>query len=76
MSFYVVLKGRKPGVYTTWPECHMQVNGFKALVISSAKIMRRQWVTSTQITRMNDMEIRGKMCAMATHRPLLSLWIF
>ncbi|KAJ6831908.1 hypothetical protein M6B38_343415 [Iris pallida] len=29
MSFYVVLKGRKPGVYTTWPECHMQVNGFK-----------------------------------------------
>ncbi|KAJ6812373.1 uncharacterized protein M6B38_149665 [Iris pallida] len=29
MSFYVVLKGRKPGVYTSWPECHMQVNGFK-----------------------------------------------
>lgn len=29
MSFYVVLKGRKPGVYTSWHECFVQVNGFK-----------------------------------------------
>ncbi|KAJ6840760.1 putative serine racemase [Iris pallida] len=29
MSYYVVLKGRKQGVYTTWADCYMQVNGYK-----------------------------------------------
>ena len=27
-KFYVVWKGRKPGIYTTWDECAAQVNGF------------------------------------------------
>lgn len=26
--FYVVWKGRKPGIYTTWPEAEAQVKGF------------------------------------------------
>jgi len=27
-KFYVVWKGRKPGIYTSWTECEAQVNGF------------------------------------------------
>lgn len=27
-NFYVVLKGRKPGIYNSWPECEAQVKGF------------------------------------------------
>jgi len=27
-KFYVVWKGRNPGIYTTWAECAAQVNGF------------------------------------------------
>jgi len=27
-KFYVVWKGRKPGIYTTWDECAAQVSGF------------------------------------------------
>jgi len=26
-NFYVVLVGRRPGIYTTWPECQTQVTG-------------------------------------------------
>ena len=29
---YVVFKGRLPGVYATWPECHEQVHGFSGAV--------------------------------------------
>ena len=25
---YVVFKGRQPGIYNSWPECHQQVQGF------------------------------------------------
>jgi ribonuclease HI len=28
-SYYVVKKGRKPGIYKTWLECKAEVNGFK-----------------------------------------------
>lgn len=28
MKFYVVRKGRKPGIYLTWSECEAQVKGF------------------------------------------------
>lgn len=28
LLFYAVKKGRKPGIYHTWPECQAQVNGF------------------------------------------------
>jgi ribonuclease HI len=27
-KFYVVWHGRKPGIYTSWPECDAQINGF------------------------------------------------
>ena len=29
MSWYVVFKGRRPGVYSTWELCHEQVIGYK-----------------------------------------------
>ena len=29
MSWYVVFKGRKAGVYATWELCHLQVTGYK-----------------------------------------------
>ena len=32
MKFYVVRKGRQPGIYTTWPECEEQVKGFPGAV--------------------------------------------
>jgi hypothetical protein len=28
MAWYVVYRGREPGVYATWATCHAQVNGF------------------------------------------------
>lgn len=28
-KFYAVRKGRKPGIYNTWPECNEQVKGYK-----------------------------------------------
>lgn len=28
-QYYVVLKGRTPGIYQTWDDCKEQVNGFK-----------------------------------------------
>jgi len=31
-SHYAVKKGRKPGVYSTWPECFAQVHGFSGAV--------------------------------------------
>ena len=27
-SFYAVLRGRTPGIYTTWEECNAQVSGY------------------------------------------------
>lgn len=32
MKFYAVRKGRRPGVYTTWPACEEQVKGFPGAV--------------------------------------------
>jgi len=34
-KFYVVWKGRKPGVYNTWDECRAQIFGFTAAVYKS-----------------------------------------
>lgn len=33
--YYIVLKGRKPSIYDTWPECQKQVNDFKSNVYQS-----------------------------------------
>jgi len=32
VKFYVVRKGRQPGIYTSWPECEEQVKGFPGAV--------------------------------------------
>ncbi len=32
MKFYAVLKGRQPGIYTTWPACEEQVKGFPGAI--------------------------------------------
>ena len=29
MTYYVVHKGRKPGIYNNWNECKKQVDGFE-----------------------------------------------
>jgi len=34
-KFYVVWKGNKPGIYTTWEECKKQVHGFTAPVFKA-----------------------------------------
>jgi len=34
-KYYVVWSGRKPGVYTSWPECLEQVNGYSNPVFKS-----------------------------------------
>lgn len=31
-AYYAVYRGRKPGVYTSWPECEAQVNGFPGAI--------------------------------------------
>ena len=28
-QYYVVIKGRTPGIYQNWEDCKAQVNGFK-----------------------------------------------
>lgn len=35
MKFYAVQKGKKPGIYTSWPECQAQTNGFSGAVYKS-----------------------------------------
>lgn len=32
MSFYVVAKGKKPGIYKTWKDCESQIKGFSGSV--------------------------------------------
>lgn len=36
-KFYAVRKGRKPGIYQTWPECQEQVKGYKGAQYKSFK---------------------------------------
>lgn len=35
MKYYAVRVGRNPGIYTTWPECQDQVNGFSGAIFKS-----------------------------------------
>lgn len=35
MKYYAVLAGRKPGIYTTWPEAQAQVSGFSGAKFQS-----------------------------------------
>lgn len=34
-KFYAVFKGRKPGIYMSWNECKVQVNGFSGAIFKS-----------------------------------------
>ena len=34
-KFYAVREGRKPGIYSTWEECKLQVTGYKGAVYKS-----------------------------------------
>ena len=36
-KFYAVAKGRKPGIYTNWPETQVQVSGFQGAIHMSFK---------------------------------------
>lgn len=36
-KFYAVKKGKKPGIYNTWPDCQKQVNGFPGAEYKSFK---------------------------------------
>jgi ribonuclease HI len=36
-KYYVVLKGRKTGIFTTWEECEEQINGFSGAIYKSFK---------------------------------------
>jgi hypothetical protein len=47
-TWYVVFKGKKPGVYTNWAECSDHVLGIVDLCIRSTTLMMKQWMLSTQ----------------------------
>ena len=36
-KYYVVWKGKKPGIYYNWEECQKQINGFKNAKYKSFK---------------------------------------
>jgi len=38
-KYYVVLKGKKTGIFTNWPDCQAQVNGFKGALYKSFKTL-------------------------------------
>ena len=46
-KFYVVFKGRKPGIYTSWIDCHSQVHKFKGTAYQSYptyKVAEAAWL--------------------------------
>jgi ribonuclease HI len=47
-KFYAVVKGRKPGIYTNWPEAQAQVSGFQGAVYKSFKTQSeaQEWMLS------------------------------
>ncbi|WP_300669426.1 ribonuclease H family protein [Desulfoluna sp.] len=47
-KFYAVAKGRKPGIYTHWPEAQAQVSGFQGAVYKGFKTRSEaeQWILS------------------------------
>ncbi|QDI92725.1 ribonuclease H [Salicibibacter halophilus] len=50
-KYYVVWKGRNPGIYQSWPECQKQVNGYKGArfkSFSSKEEAERAYYTQTK----------------------------
>ncbi|KAJ1378121.1 Ribosomal protein L9/RNase H1, N-terminal [Sesbania bispinosa] len=53
---YVVFKGRKPGFYSTWSECQVQVNGFSGALyqgFNSREEAESAWIRFWSIEYMN-----------------------
>lgn len=40
ISYYVVKKGRKPGIYTSWQECKEKVHGYKGGIYKKFKTLK------------------------------------
>lgn len=40
VKYYVVWKGRKPGIYTSWQECNEQISGFPGAEYKSFKTLQ------------------------------------
>lgn len=51
-KYYVVWKGKKPGIYSTWEDCQAQINNYKGAVYKSYTSMSeaKQAYTSTPNT--------------------------
>ncbi|KAJ1386968.1 Ribosomal protein L9/RNase H1, N-terminal [Sesbania bispinosa] len=53
---YVVFKGRKPGFYSTWSECQVQVNGFSGALFqgfNSREEAESAWIRFWSVEYMN-----------------------
>ncbi|XP_058093491.1 uncharacterized protein LOC131239678 [Magnolia sinica] len=52
-KMYVVFKGRQPGIYYTWEECHQQVEGYSSTIFcgyKSASEAFTQWTTFCDVS--------------------------
>lgn len=49
-KFYVVLKGRRCGIFQTWEDCEAQVKGFKGSKYKGFKTLEeaQQWIIDEQ----------------------------
>lgn len=63
-KFYAVKKGKKPGIYNSWPECQAQVKGFSGAIyksfttLSEAKAFMGDSESQTSSKNANGQEIR------------------
>ncbi len=48
MKYYVVWKGKKPGIYTSWEECQKQIQGFPGAKYKSFKTLEQAKVAFSQ----------------------------
>lgn len=54
-KYYVIVKGKKPGIYNSWDEAKQQVNGFKGAIYKSfASHEEAQKYFSTSSENLND----------------------
>ncbi len=58
-KWYVVISGRKPGVYSSWPECYEQVNGYRS-AIYRAFLTEEDARRAFQSSRIGTRNIRDK----------------
>src|SRR5436190_16155168 len=55
-KFYAVLKGRNPGIYTTWSDTKTQVTGFSGAIYKGfkTKIEAEEFINSSTLTVKHD----------------------